>query len=330
MLTANFGNSTVSVRLNNGSGNFTAPAINPNPAVELQPYSVALGDVDGDGDLDLLTANASNATVSVRLNDGSGNFTPPATNPKPGVGSTPYSVALGDVDGDGDLDFVTANFSSSTVSVRLNNGSGNFTAPATNPDPAVGDLPYSVALGDVDGDGDLDFVTANSRSSTGSVRLNGPLVLTLTNLLASPTPVCAGQLLAVTASVSNFSGSYSYTLSNGSAPLSGTATTSAFSQSLTVTGSGVQTFTLTVSSQGQVATATTSVTVPSLYSVKAGEWTDGSVWSCGRVPLIWDTVTLHHAVSLPATYQGQALWVIYSTTGRLTFGGGSGLRLGGN
>ena len=33
-----------------------------------------MGDVDGDGDLDILTANYSSANVSVRLNDGSGNF----------------------------------------------------------------------------------------------------------------------------------------------------------------------------------------------------------------------------------------------------------------
>jgi len=31
-------------------------------------------------------------------------------------------------------------------------GQGNFVAPATNPDPAVGDAPYSVVVGDVDGD----------------------------------------------------------------------------------------------------------------------------------------------------------------------------------
>ena len=44
-----------------------------------------------------------------------------------------------------------ANYSSNTVSVRLNDGTGNFTAPATNPNPAVVANPFSVALGDVDG-----------------------------------------------------------------------------------------------------------------------------------------------------------------------------------
>ncbi|MBD2701643.1 cadherin domain-containing protein [Spirosoma sp. BT702] len=68
----------------------------------------------------------------------------------------------------------------------------------------------------------------------------------------------------------------------------------------------------------------------SMFTLKAGDWNDASVWSCGRVPLLTDVVTLNHAVSLPPTYQAQALRVIYSPTGRLIFGASSRLRLGGN
>jgi hypothetical protein len=150
-------------------------------------WHVTLGDVDGDGDLDFLTAN-NNGTVSVRLNNGRGSFTAPALNPDPAVaGPFPQSVALGDVDGDGDLDFLSANnnLGGGTVSVRLNDGRGNFVAPAVNPDPMVGDIrPRSVALGDLDGDGDLDLLTANLTGyGTVSVRLNQP---------TTPLPVRAG------------------------------------------------------------------------------------------------------------------------------------------
>jgi hypothetical protein len=173
LLTANAGTSTVSVRLNDGRGSFAAPATNPEPAVGNFPVSVTVGDVDGDGDLDLVTANRGGFTVSICLNDGRGSFSAPATNANPAVGNTPLSVEMGDVDGDGDLDLLTANYGDNTVSVRLNDGRGSFSAPAINPNPTVGDSPTSVTVGDVDSDGDLDLLTANyNYSGTVSVRLN--------------------------------------------------------------------------------------------------------------------------------------------------------------
>ena len=75
----------------------------------------------------------------------------------------------GDLDGDGDIDFITTNYSGNSVSVLLNNGLGAFTAA---PAVAVGTVPRGVALGDLDGDGDLDFVAANYQSNTVSVMLN--------------------------------------------------------------------------------------------------------------------------------------------------------------
>jgi len=77
-------------------------------------------------------------------------------------------VTSADVDGDGDIDLVTANRDSSTVSVLRNNGDGTFAAQATY---AVGANPFSVTSADVDGDGDIDLVTANG-SDTVSVLLN--------------------------------------------------------------------------------------------------------------------------------------------------------------
>ncbi|WP_324673659.1 FG-GAP-like repeat-containing protein [Hymenobacter sp. GOD-10R] len=160
---------TVSIRLNNGDGTYTD---GQEVSVGRGPYSVKLADIDGDGDLDLLTPNSNVNSVSVRFNNGNGRF---VGNQEVAVGNLPHDVALGDIDGDGDLDLLAANYTvansviSSTVSVRLNNGNGIF---SSYQEVSVGARPLTVTLGDVDNDGDLDFVTASSNGTTASVRLN--------------------------------------------------------------------------------------------------------------------------------------------------------------
>ncbi|GAB3510321.1 hypothetical protein GCM10027341_48610 [Spirosoma knui] len=98
------------------------------------------------------------------------------------------------------------------------------------------------------------------QTATVSVNVSYP-VPTIAGLGANPGTVCLGSVATFTATVGSVTGSYNYTLSNGSASLSGMANTTAFSQNLTATGSGVQTFTLTVERNGQQSIATTNLTV---------------------------------------------------------------------
>jgi hypothetical protein len=111
------------------------------------------------------------------------------------VGKLPQSVAVGDLDGDGDLDLAVANYSDNTVSVLRNNGNGTFAAQVTY---AVGEEPLRVAVGDLDGDGDLDLLNANAGGGTVSVLRNrgdAKFAAQVTyNVGDTPTSAAAGDL----------------------------------------------------------------------------------------------------------------------------------------
>jgi hypothetical protein len=97
------------------------------------------------------------------LGNGDGTFQTQRTFP---VGSFPYSVAVGDFNGDGHQDLAVANVDDNTVSVLLGNGDGGFGPPTSLP---VGSAPFSVAVGDFNGDGRLDLVVADSNPNGGGL-----------------------------------------------------------------------------------------------------------------------------------------------------------------
>src|SRR5206468_4236096 len=86
------------------------------------------------------------------------------------VGTSPRSVAIGDLNGDGRPDLAVANSGSNNVSALLGNGDGTFLQTAFN--YAVGPGPVSLAIGDLNGDGRPDLAVANGGSYTVSVLLN--------------------------------------------------------------------------------------------------------------------------------------------------------------
>ncbi|GAB3702566.1 hypothetical protein GCM10027592_32110 [Spirosoma flavus] len=180
-------------------------------------------------------------------------------------------------------------------------------------------------------------ITVRAIDNTGCSSLGGTYVLTVSEAVfpltisgfaGSPNPICSGSLATFSATIGNVTGSYAFTLTNGNSPISGTAATSSFSQSLIASGSGTQSFTLTLNSNGQITTATTTLTVNGplqYYTVKAGSWNDVTVWGCGNVPTAGAEATLNHVVTLPTSYVAQTKILRYGTGGKLSLATGARL-----
>jgi len=163
----------------NGFTNVTdtlAPGLSP-----VASSSVAWGDFDNDGRLDFLIAgerpDTSFPAAQLWRNTGSG-FTNVTTSVAPGLPGVIYSsVAWGDYDNDGRLDFLLtggihdgeAGYDPiSQLWRNTESGFTNVTASVVPGLPAV--LKSSVAWGDYDNDGRLDFlITGDRQSSSGAV-----------------------------------------------------------------------------------------------------------------------------------------------------------------
>jgi hypothetical protein len=133
------------------------------------------GDFDGDGDLDLALADRDDDHVSLWIQTAPGLFEPSEEGPiGEGVFDAVTALAAGDLDDDGDLDLVAAMTGRSQLGLAFQTAPGVFTFdPSTD---ILGDFPArfrprSVAIGDLDGDNDLDIVSANTGNGSLSVFL---------------------------------------------------------------------------------------------------------------------------------------------------------------
>jgi hypothetical protein len=139
---------------------------NPQPVLALSGYR---------GPSDVLAANNASASLSSLLGNGSGGLSPASGSPF-GVGAQfPVGVAAEDLDGDGRVDAATANqVEPGTVSVLTGNGTGGFAAAAGSPFSTGATAgAQAIAIGSLNGDSQLDVVTANlGATSSLSVLLN--------------------------------------------------------------------------------------------------------------------------------------------------------------
>ena len=133
---------------NDGTGTYSKVGADLPPGL-IRCKALGRGDIDGDGDLDIVGASGWGWAPERRVfrNDGNGFFTSVAAGDFTLELWQVMDLALGDVDGDGDLDIVTAG----ATSALYRNTGGSFLRVAF-PQLAAG----GVALGDLDGDSDLD------------------------------------------------------------------------------------------------------------------------------------------------------------------------------
>jgi len=126
--------------------------------------AIAVGDVNNDGNLDCVFANAETIDIpgsaEVCRGDGGGHFS--CINASVSANS-PISVALGDINRDGNLDAVFGALDAPNQAC-LGNGTGTFNSFTCSDISPEANRSVGVAVGDVDGDGLLDAVFANSLS----------------------------------------------------------------------------------------------------------------------------------------------------------------------
>jgi len=157
---ANRGTNNISILLGEGDGSFT-PA---RPLLLTQsPVVMAVGDLNKDGKDDLVIYLNQQYVVWVYLASDDGAFSAPKAynllNSNQGLPPQVMSIALGDMDKDGNLDIVAGNTKRDSVSVLLNNGSGHFPNRVIT---EVDNFPLAVEVVDVNNDGILDLLLVSS------------------------------------------------------------------------------------------------------------------------------------------------------------------------
>jgi hypothetical protein len=158
--------SSLTVLLGNGDGTFTS--VLPNSLTQdIFPFkdritSLALADVNGDGKLDLL-ATSVNGRLYVASSRGNGSFATAQTYfLNAGYVAGSLQLAVGDFNADGKPDVAVTVPNQGLIGVLLNSGNGTFGTAQTW---SVGASPTAVAVGDVNGDGQLDIITANANGT---------------------------------------------------------------------------------------------------------------------------------------------------------------------
>ncbi|MCU1312065.1 MAG: hypothetical protein JWO20_3190, partial [Candidatus Angelobacter sp.] len=154
---------SIGIYVGNGNGDFSN---NNSYSTGMTPTSIAAADLNGDNKLDLVVTNSDDDNVSVFIGNGDGTFQPRVSY---AVGSKPSAVAVADLNKDGKPDIIVVNRTtdspgnSGTISVLLGKGDGTLNAASQT--ALFSARPVSLAVADLNGDGNLDVIVANELNS---------------------------------------------------------------------------------------------------------------------------------------------------------------------
>lgn len=154
----------IDVVLGKGDGSFGSPisylsGINAQGIVAVQ--------LNGDTALDLVVADWTTGKLTVLLNNGDGTFRSPGMYPAgSGTSTTPYWLSRADVDRDGKMDIVSANYGESQVVFLSGNGDGTL-----KPSRPIGSAmaPVGLDVSDLNFDSIADIAVVGDSEQLGRI-----------------------------------------------------------------------------------------------------------------------------------------------------------------